>query len=145
MLFVIKFRVSLTYFANYCSLFLVYVFKVFRKSSSSFLLRNNRLNKLLTLFICKACTFSSLKGIFVENLETTPETFPLKFPSEIYFSQVFNCGSIYTIYPQRGKRFVLFVFSLYFFLFLLVVSVRNTNIKKLGNLRKVSKLRRMKS
>ena len=84
-----------------------------------------------------------LKDFSVENLETTPENFLWKFPSGIYFSQVFNCDSISTIYPQRGRRLVLFVFSPYFFPFLLVVSLTNTNIKKLGNIRKVSKLPKM--
>ena len=84
-----------------------------------------------------------LKDFSVENLETALENFPLKYPSEIYFSQVFNCRSICTIYPQRGKRLVLFVFSPYFFPFFLVVSLTNTNIKKLGNIREVSILPKM--
>ena len=84
-----------------------------------------------------------LKDFSVENIETTPENFLLKFQADIYFSQIFNCGSIYTIYPQRGKRLVLFFFSPYFFNFFLVVSLTNTNIKKLGNIREVSILPKM--
>ena len=57
-------RVSLRYFVSYCSLFLVYVFKVFRKTPSSFLLRNKMWNILLALFISKACTFSSSERFF---------------------------------------------------------------------------------
>ena len=137
------FRVSLRYFVSYCSLFLVYIFKVFRKTSSSFLLRNNMLNILLALFISKALPSQVLKDVSLENLETTPKTFPFKLPAEIYLSQVFNCGSIYTIYPQWEKCLVLFPFCTYFFLFLLLVSLTNTNIKKLGNIKKVSKLPKM--
>ena len=40
-----------------------------------------------------------LKDVSVENLETAPNTFIVKFLLEICFSEVINFVSIYTLYP----------------------------------------------
>ena len=39
-----------------------------------------------------------LKGVSVENIETPTITYPLKFLTETYFSQVSNCVFFYTLY-----------------------------------------------
>ena len=77
-----------------------------------------------------------LKDFYVENLETTPNTFLSKFPSEIYVSRIINYwGSIFTLYCR--ERSVWFVFHPYFlsffpssffvFVFLSVFCLINTN------------------
>ena len=75
------------YFLVKFGLVLMYILKVYRKKSSSILLRKNIFNSsLLAFFFWKLCTFSKiLKNFSVENLETTPSAFLSKFSSEIYF------------------------------------------------------------
>ena len=53
-----------------------------------------------------------LKDFTVENLETTPSTFPLKFYSGIYLSRINNYwGSNFTLYLSRGAFSLVCVLS----------------------------------
>ena len=94
---------------------LIHILKVYRKKSSSILMRKNMFNSLLAFFIRKACTFSSF-----EDLETTPSTFLSKFSCELYLSRIIKYwGSIFTLYLTWGAFSLVCVLSVFFYLFLL--------------------------
>ena len=95
----------------------IYILEVYRKKSSSFLLRKN--------FCFETHILSPvLKDFSVENLETTPSTFLSKFSFEIYLSRIINFwGSIFTVYLMWGtfslvcalSVFLFFLTSVFFF------------------------------
>ena len=105
----------------------IYILEVYRKKSSSFLLRKN---------ICfETHVLSSvLKDFSVENLETTPSTFLSKFSFEIYLSRIINFwGSILTVYLIWGAFSLIcvlsvFLFFLSFFLFLSFFSLTDAHV-----------------
>ena len=73
-----------------------------------------------------------LKDFSVENLETTPSTFLLKFSSDIYSSRIINYwGRIFTLYLTWGAFSLICVLSIFFFLllFLFLSSFSLTDIK----------------
>ena len=103
-LFVMKNRFSLRYFVSYCSLVLIYVLKFYRTKLISILLRRHMFTLLPTIFWGGNHVLSQLlRGFSVENLETTPNTFPLKLQSNIFLSQVINWVGIYTLYTNLRR------------------------------------------
>ena len=86
------------YFFVKFGLVLIYILKVYRKKSSSILLRKICLiHHYLHFSFEKYVPSQVLKDFSVENLETTPSTFLSKFSSEIYLSRIINYwGSIFT-------------------------------------------------
>ena len=109
------------YFLVIFDLILIYILKVYRKKSSSILLRKNMFNSLLTFFFWKACTFLRFENFSFENLETTPSTFLSKLSSEIYLSRIINYWGSILYYNQHEERSVWFV-SIHIFFFLLFFS-----------------------
>ena len=78
-------------------LVLIFVLNVYRKKSSSILLRTNMFNSLL---FEKHVPSQVLKDFSVENLETTPSTVLSKFSFEVYLSRIIDyLGSIFKLYP----------------------------------------------
>ena len=85
---------------------------------------------------------------FLLESRSSPNCVPLKFPSKIHSSQVIDCVSILPLAWEALSLVcvlsVFFYFSLsYFFLFQLVLSLTSTHIRKIGNIKKVSKLQRI--
>ena len=74
-------------------LVLIFILNVYRKKSSSILLRTNMFNSRL---FEKHVPSQVLKDLSVENLETTPSTVLSKFSFEIYLSRIIDyLGSIF--------------------------------------------------
>ena len=69
------------YFLVEFSLVLIYILKVYRKKSSSILLRKNMFNSLLAFFKKKLLPSQVWKNFSVENLETLFQLFSI----EIFF------------------------------------------------------------
>ena len=107
-------------------LVLIFILNVYRKKSSSILLRTNMFNSRL---FEKHVPSQVLKYFSVENLETTSSTFLLKSSSMVYFSWVNNYwGSILTLYLRWGAfSLVCVLSSFFFFLFVSVFSLADTN------------------
>ena len=114
------------YFFVKFGLVLIYILKVYRKKSSSILLRKNMFNSLLAFCFWKACTFSSFERFLCWKSRNY---------SQIYLSGIINYwGSILTLYIKwEGLSLVCVLFALFlfflpsFFLFLLVFSLTDTN------------------
>ena len=96
-------------------LVLIYILKVYRKKSSSILLRKNMFNSLLAFCFWKACTFSSFERFLCWKSRNY---------SQIYLPRMVNywCG-ILTLYITWGALSfgVFFFFLSCFFLFLSVL------------------------
>ena len=70
---------------------LIYTLKLYHRKSSSTLLRKNMFNSLIcSNHFEKHVSSQVLKDLSVENSETTPSIFLLKFSSEIYLTQTIN-------------------------------------------------------
>ena len=115
------------YFLVKFDLVLIYILKVYRKKSSSILLRKNMFNSLLIFFFWKACTFSSFERFLCWKSRNY---------SQIYLSGIINYwGSILTLYITWGAFSLVCVLSVFFsfflscflFLFLSAFSLTNTN------------------
>ena len=120
------------YFFVKFGLVLIYILKVYRKKSSSILLRKNMFNSLLAFCFWKACTFSSFERFLCWKSRNY---------SQIYLSGTMNYwGSILTSYITWGAFSLVCVLSVFFFflsflffsLFLLVFSLTDTKIRKIG-------------
>ena len=120
------------YFFVKFGLVLIYILKVYRKKSSSILLRKNMFNSLLAFCFWKACTFSSFERFLCWKSRNY---------SQIYLSGIINYwGSILTLYITWGAFSLVCVLSVFFFflsflffsLFLLVFSLTDTKIRKIG-------------
>ena len=94
-------------------LVLIYISKVFRKKSSSILLRKNMFNS--SLFFLKACTFSSFQRFLCWKSRNYSQQFSL----EIFFwdlsSIIDYWGSIFTLYLTWGAFSLVCVVSVFFF------------------------------
>ena len=110
------------YFLVKFGLALIFILKVYRKKSSSILLRKKMFNLLLAFFSPQV-----LKDFSIENLETTLGTFLSKFSSEIYLpgiiigvvflhciSSVWGAVIFFGLYPHFLS--FLFYFSIGIFL-----------------------------
>ena len=107
------------YFLVKFGLVLIYISKVYRKKSSSILLRKNMFYSLLAFSFEKHVPSRVLKDFFVENLETIPNTFLLKFSSEIFLSKIINYwSSIFTLYLTWRAFSLVCVLSVCFSFFL---------------------------
>ena len=120
------------YFFVKFGLVLIYILKVYRKKSSSILLRKNMFNSFLAFCFWKACTFSSFERFLCWKSRNY---------SQIYLSGIINYwGSILTLYITWGAFSLVCVLSVFFFflsflffsLFLLVFSLTDTKIRKIG-------------
>ena len=120
------------YFFVKFGLVLIYILKVYRKKSSSILLRKNMFNSLLAFCFWKACTFSSFERFLCWKSRNY---------SQIYLSGTMNYwGSILTSYITWEAFSLVCVLSVFFFflsflffsLFLLVFSLTDTKIRKIG-------------
>ena len=98
-----KNRFSLRYFVSYCSLVLIYVLKFYRTKLLSILLRRHMFTLFPIFFLGTHVPSQLLRDFSVENLETTPNTFPLKLQSNIFLSQVINWVGIYTLYTNLRR------------------------------------------
>ena len=100
------------YFFVKFGLVLIYILKVYRKKSSSILLRKNMFNSLLAFCFWKACTFSSFERFLCWKSRNY---------SQIYLSRIINYwDSILTLYiTWRAFSLVCFL-SVFFFFFLLL-------------------------
>ena len=96
------------YFFVKFGLVLIYILKVYRKKSSSILLRKNMFNSLLAFCFWKACTFSSFERFLCWKSRNY---------SQIYLSRIINYwDSILTLYiTWRAFSLVCFL-SVFFFL-----------------------------
>ena len=91
-------------------LILIYILKVYRKKSSSILLRKNMFNSLLIFFFWKACTFSSFERFLCWKSRNY---------SQIYLSGIINYwGSILTLYITWGAFSLVCVLSVFFSFFI---------------------------
>ena len=115
------------YFFVKFGLVLIYILKVYRKKSSSILLRKNMFNSLLAFCFWKACTFSSFERFLCWKSRNY---------SQIYLSGIINYwGSILTLYITWRAFSLVCVLSVFFsfflscflFLFLSAFSLTNTN------------------
>ena len=113
------------YFFVKFGLVLIYILKVYRKKSSSILLRKNMFNSLLAFCFWKACTFSSFERFLCWKSRNY---------SQIYLSGIINYwGSILTLYITWGAFSLVFSFFLScFFLFLSVFSLTDTKNSQNG-------------
>ena len=95
------------YFLVKFGLVLIYILKVYRKKSSSILLRKNMFNSLLAFCFWKACTFSSFERFLCWKSR--------KY-SQICLSGIINSwGSILTLYIMWGGFSLVCVLSVFFF------------------------------
>ena len=95
------------YFFVKFGLVLIYILKVYRKKSSSILLRKNMFNSLLAFCFWKACTFSSFERFLCWKSRNY---------SQIYLSGTMNYwGSILTSYITWGAFSLVCVLSVFFF------------------------------
>ena len=78
------------YFLVNFGLVLIYILKVYRKKSSSILLKKICSMHYLHFSFEKHVPSQVFKGFSVENLETTPSNFLSKFFFEIYLSPIIN-------------------------------------------------------
>ena len=102
------------YFLVKFDLVLIYILKVYRKKSSSILLRKNMFNSLLIFFFWKACTFSSFERFLCWKSRNY---------SQIYLSGIINYwGSILTLYITWGAFSLFFFFLSFLFSFLFFLS-----------------------
>ena len=114
------------YFLVKFGLVLIYILKVYRKKSSSILLRKNMFNSLLAFCFWKACTFSSFERFLCWKSRNY---------SQIYLSGIINYwGSILTLCITWGAFSFVCVLPVFFsfllsciFLFLPVFSLKFTN------------------
>ena len=91
-------------------LVLIYILKVYRKKSSSILLRKNMFNSLLAFCFWKACTFSSFERFLCWKFRNY---------SQIYLSGIINYwDSILTLYITWGVFSLVCVLSAFFPFFL---------------------------
>ena len=98
------------YFFVKFGLVLIYILKVYRKKSSSILLRKNMFNSLLAFCFWKACTFSSFERFLCWKSRNY---------SQIYLSGIINYwGSILTLYITWGAFSLVCVLSVFFSFFL---------------------------
>ena len=98
------------YFLVKFGLVLIYILKVYRKKSSSILLRKNMFNSLLAFCFWKACTFSSFERFLCWKSRNY---------SQIYLSGIINYwGSILTLYITWGAFSLVCVLSVFFSSFL---------------------------
>ena len=97
------------YFFVKFGLVLIYILKVYRKKSSSILLRKNMFNSLLAFFFWKACTFSSFERFLCWKSTNY---------SHIYLSRIINYwDSILTLFIMwRAFSLVCFLSVFFFFL-----------------------------
>ena len=97
------------YFLVKFGLFLIYIFKFYRKKTTSILLRKDMFNSLLAFFFWKVCTFSSFERFLCWKSRNY---------SHIYLSRIINyCDSILTLYITWGAFSLVCasVFFTYFF------------------------------
>ena len=110
------------YFFVKFGLVLIYILKVYRKKSSSILLRKNMFNSLLAFCFWKACTFSSFERFLCWKSRNY---------SQIYLSRIIdNWDSAFNaIHNVEFGLFSIRFFFLSFFLFsfLSVFSLTDTN------------------
>ena len=100
---------ALTFFVKF-DLVLIYILKVYRRKSSSILLRKNMFNSLLAFCFWKACTFSSFERFLCWKSRNY---------SQIYLSGIINYwGSILTLYITWGAFSLVCVLSVFFSFFL---------------------------
>ena len=120
------------YFLVKFDLVLIYILKVYRKKSSSILLRKNMFNSLLIFFFWKACTFSSFERFLCWKSRNY---------SQIYLSGIINYwGSILTLYITWGAfslvcvlpYFFLSFFLVFFFFFYRYFTWQTLTIHKIG-------------
>ena len=98
------------YFSVKFGLVLIYILKVYRKKSSSILLRKNMFNSLLAFCFWKACTFSSFERFLWWKFTNN---------SQIYLSGIINYwDSILTLYITWGVFSLVCVLSVFFSFFL---------------------------
>ena len=105
------------YFFVKFGLVLIYIWKVYRKKSSSIVQCSIH---YLHFSFEKHVPSQVLKDFSVENLETIPNTFLSKFSSKIFLSRIINYwGGIFTLYLMWGTLVlsVFFSFFLSFFCF----------------------------
>ena len=99
-------------------LVLIYILKVYRKKSSSIVLRKIKYVHYLDFSFEKHVPSQVLIDSSDKSLETAPSAFLLKFSAEIYFSRIINYwGIIFTLYLTWGAFslvIVLSAFSLFF-------------------------------
>ena len=120
------------YFFVKFGLVLIYIWKVYRKKSSSIVQCSIH---YLHFSFEKHVPSQVLKDFSVEDLETIPRTFLSKFSSEIYLSRIINYwGSIFTSYLTWETFSLVCVLSAFFsffifvlFLFLPVFSLTDTS------------------
>ena len=117
------------YFLVKFGLVLIYILKVYRKKSSSILLRKNMFNSLLAFCFWKACTFSG----FERFLRWKSRNY-----SQIYLSGIINYGSsTLTLYITWGAFSLVFLyFFLVFFFFYRYFSWQTLTSRKMGRERK---------
>ena len=95
------------YFFVKFGLVLIYILKVYRKKSSSILLRKNIFNSLFAFCFWKECTFSSFERFLCWKSRNY---------SQIYLSGTMNYwGSILTSYITWGAFSLVCVLSVFFF------------------------------
>ena len=120
------------YFFVKFGLVLIYILKVYRKKSSSILLRKNMFNSLLAFCFWKACTFSSFERFLCWKSRNY---------SQIYLSGIINYwGSILTLYITWGAfslvcvlpYFFLSFFLVFFFFFYRYFTWQTLTIHKIG-------------
>ena len=100
---------ALTFFVKF-DLVLIYILKVYRRKSSSILLRKNMFNSLLAFCFWKACTFSSFERFLCWKSRNY---------SQIYLSGIINYwGSILTLYITWATFSLVCVLSVFFSFFL---------------------------
>ena len=98
------------YFFVKFGLVLIYILKVYRKKSSSILLRKNMFNSLLAFCFWKACTFSSFERFLCWKFRNY---------SQIYLSGIINYwDSILTLYITWRVFSLVCVLSVFFSFFL---------------------------
>ena len=96
------------YFFVKFGLVLIYILKVYRKKSSSILLRKNMFNSLLAFCFWKACTFSSFERFLCWKSRNY---------SQIYLSRIINYwDSILILYITWGAFSLVCFISVFFFL-----------------------------
>ena len=120
------------YFFVKFGLVLIYILKVYRKKSSSILLRKNIFNSLLAFSFWNACTFSCFERFLCWKSRNY---------SQIYLSGIINYwGSIFTLYIRWGASSLVCVLSLssclflscFFFFFYRYFSWQTLTIHKIG-------------
>ena len=120
------------YFFAKFGLVLIYILKVYRKKSSSILLRKNMFNSLLAFCFWKACTFSSFERFLCWKFRNY---------SHMYLSGIINYwDSILTLYTTWRafnlvcalSVFFSFFFSCFFFFFYWYFPWQTLTIFKIG-------------